>query len=59
MLCEIIDRIGFDLGWYFWNFKKFLKNIFFQKSVLFLGIEVFFGVYCGFGGFDLFLGFRG
>ena len=39
MLCEIIDRIGFEVGWYFWNFKNFFKNIFFQKSELFLGLE--------------------
>ena len=36
MLCEIIDRIGFGVGENFWNFLKTLKNIFFQKSALFL-----------------------
>ena len=40
MLCEIIVKFGFEVGWYFWNFKNFCKDIFFQKSVLFLGLEV-------------------
>ena len=42
-LREIIDRNGFEVGWYFWNFKNFknfFKNFFFQKSALFLGLEV-------------------
>ena len=53
MLCEIIDRIGFEVGWYFWNFK----NIFFFKKVCYFWVwRLFVGVYCGFGGFDVFLG---
>ena len=59
VLCEIIDRIGFDLGWNFWNFKKFFKNIFFKNVHYFRLWGLFSVVYCGFGGFDLFLGFRG
>ena len=38
MLCEIIDRIGFEVGRIFEN----LKNFFIQKIVLFLGLEVVF-----------------
>ena len=34
-LCEIMDRNGFEVGWDFWNFKKFFKNFFIQKIVLF------------------------
>ena len=55
-LREIIDRNGFEVGWYFWNFKNFFKNIFFQKSVLFLGLEVISWCMGGFGEFDVFLG---
>ena len=55
-LCEIIDRIGFDLGWDFWNFKEFFKNIFFKKVCYFRVWRLFIGVWGGFGGFDLFLG---
>ena len=55
-LCEIIDRIEFDLGWDFWNFKKFFKNIFFKKVCYFRVWRLFIGVYCEFGWFDVFLG---
>ena len=56
MLCKIIDRIRFEVGWYFWKFKKFFKNIFFQKNALFLGLGLFVGVYCGFGDFGVYMG---
>ena len=54
-LREIIDKNGFEVGWYFWNFKNFFKNIFFQVHYFWVW-RLFVGVYCGFGGFDLFLG---
>ena len=56
MLCEIIDRIGFEVGWYFWNFWKYLKKLFFKKVHYFWVWRLFFGVWGGFGEFDLFLG---
>ena len=56
LLCEIIARNGFEVEWYFWNFKNFFKNIFFKKVHYFWVLTLFFGVYCG---FDLFLGFKG
>ena len=37
MLCEIIARIGFEVGWYFWNFKKIFENIFFSKNCIIFG----------------------
>ena len=55
MLSEIIDRIGFDLGWNFWNIKKFFKNIFFNKVHYFWAWMLFICVWGGFGWFDVFL----
>ena len=56
MLCEIIDRIGFEVGWYFWNFKRFFKNIFFKKVHYFWVWGLFVGVYRGFGEFGVYMG---
>ena len=44
MLCEIIDRIGFDLGWNFWNFKNFLE-FFYSKNCIIFGFGGCFLVY--------------
>ena len=51
MLCEIIDRIGFEVRWDFWNFKKIFKNIFFSKKCIIFGfgrcLLVFTGILVG------------
>ena len=59
MLCQIINRIGFDLGVIFENFEKFFENIFFKKAHYFWVWRLFVGVYCDFGWLDVFLGFMG
>ena len=46
MLCEIIDRIGFEVGCDFWNFKNFFK-IFFSKKYVILRFGCCFLVFTG------------
>ena len=53
MLCEIIDRIGFEVGGIFENFKNFLEFFLFKKLCYFWVWRLFFGVW---GGFDVILG---
>ena len=44
MLCEIIDRIGFDVGGIFENFKNFF-GIFYSKNCIIFGFGGYFWVY--------------
>ena len=59
MLCEIIDRIVFEVGGIFENLEKFFGIFLFKKLYYFWVWRLFFGVWGGFGGFDVFLVFMG
>ena len=45
MLCEIIDRIGFEVGEIFENFKNFFGIFLFKKLYYFWVCRLFFGVW--------------
>ena len=45
MLCEIIDRIGFEVGVIFENLKNFLEFFLFKKLYYFWVWRLFFGVW--------------
>ena len=53
MLCEIIDRIGFDVGGIFENFKNFFAIFLFKKLYYFWVWRLFFGVWVKFVGVSL------